>query len=93
MSKIQKNSFVSISLTTPQGKNIHTIVLVDHVDKDYVYCIHAVTSVDYSEFRPTKELLKTHGCEELSKVSLINSEEFDIIFDLGIIPLNKFKNL
>lgn len=52
-----------------------------------------MTSVDHGDYVPTKKLLKDHSGESLFGARLINSDEFDIVFDTNIIPRKNFKNI
>lgn len=87
--RYRKGSIVSF-----RSEDLHTISIVDKVIGNELYCKTSVCSLDGGlTYRDTIEVYKDYEGEETDCVSLIDTDDFDVVIDSKLLPISKIKNI
>lgn len=87
--KYHKGSIISF-----RSEDLHAISIVDKVVDNNLYCKVSICSLDGGlSYRDTTDVYKDYEGEESQFVSLIDTDDFDVIIDSELLPINKIKNI
>lgn len=90
---IKIGSLISVNYTIG-STTIHTISIVEKIDNDCLFCSHSICSLNGGDYTPTKDVYEDYEGELFGDgVKLIDSDEFDVVFDTNIIPKEQLKNV
>ena len=82
------------SIISFRSEDLHTISIVDKVVGNELYCKVSICSLDGGvTYQDTTEVYKDYEGEETEYVSLIDTEDFDVVIDSNLLPKTKIKNV